>query len=330
MTKQIKNPNKLKKKKKPTCSHDSFFKLIFSDPKLAKELLDLIFTKEEKKVFNLNSIKLEKDTYKNRLADLVLSFPFKKLPKKRIEFLVILEHKSYNDKDSHEKMLKYLTIIRELMILQTGKSKPIIPAFFYHGKKPLNLKESLQEQDFKSFFRQTPLETRESMLNFKMKVVNTKASKIQELIKRKKSKIWGVIKLFDEIWDIKNPSAETVKLIVRDYFGNILKKKTKREVDDLVFGIVEYLRDTAGLKLREWEKAERELKEEEILKRGGTMNIRELIKEKGRWEGERKGIQKGLQTVILNMLKKKTDISFISEVTGVPVKEIKKMKKDFL
>ena len=57
----------------------------------------------------------------------------------------------------------------------------------------------------------------------------------------------------------------------------------------------------------------------------------ELIKEKGRWEGMQEGIQAGRQeerqAVIANMLEKKTDIAFISEVTGLSEDEIKKMKK---
>ena len=75
-------------------------------------------------------------------------------------------------------------------------------------------------------------------------------------------------------------------------------------------------------------------------------DVREIIKEKGRWEGERQGLKKGRQEglqegrqegereglkkgrqeVVLNLLKKKLDISVISEVTGLSEKEIKKLK----
>ena len=59
-------------------------------------------------------------------------------------------------------------------------------------------------------------------------------------------------------------------------------------------------------------------------------DVREIIKEKGRWEGERKGRKEGRQEerkqVVLNMLKKKTDIAFISEVTGLSEKAIKQLK----
>jgi len=67
-------------------------------------------------------------------------------------------------------------------------------------------------------------------------------------------------------------------------------------------------------------------------------DVREIIKEKGRWEGEREGLKKGRREglregrrerdkeVILNMLKEKADITFISKVTGLSEEEIKKLK----
>ncbi|MCZ0932916.1 MAG: hypothetical protein OXJ52_07180 [Oligoflexia bacterium] len=191
-------------------------------------------------------------------------------------------------------------------------------------------KKSLQEEDFKDFFSKIPVEIRGNMLNFKLKIIDTKAPKIRKIFKDKRSKVWGIIKLLDEVWDIKEPSSEKVRAIIRDYFGNMLRRKTKREVNEIVFGIVEYLRDTTGLKWREWQKAEQGLIEEGILKEGGIMNIREVIKEKGRWEGQREGIRKGRQEgrqeVVLNMLKEKMNISVISKVTGFSTEEIKKLK----
>ena len=60
------------------------------------------------------------------------------------------------------------------------------------------------------------------------------------------------------------------------------------------------------------------------------MDIREHIKEKGHWEGMQEGHQKSWQEdrqeLILNMLKKSADLSFISEVTGLSPQEIKKLK----
>ena len=76
------------------------------------------------------------------------------------------------------------------------------------------------------------------------------------------------------------------------------------------------------------------------------MNIREAIllrgHQKGRQEGIQEGIQKGIHEgmqkgrveglqegrveMVLNMLKKNAEISFISDVTGLSHEEIKKLK----
>ena len=48
--------------------------------------------------------------------------------------------------------------------------------------------------------------------------------------------------------------------------------------------------------------------------------------EKGKAEGMQEGMEKGMQAVALNMLKKSADIAFISEVTGLSVDEINKLK----
>ena len=90
--------------------------------------------------------------------------------------------------------------------------------------------------------------------------------------------------------------------------------------------MIRYLQSAGGLRKQVWQEAEKQLIKDNILKGGTYMGVVESIKEEGRLEGEIRGIQKGRQEVILNMLKKKADISFISEVTGLPEKEIKKLK----
>ena len=90
---------------------------------------------------------------------------------------------------------------------------------------------------------------------------------------------------------------------------------------------MEYLRDNIKLDAKTWEKAEKLLIKAGVLKQGGLMqDVGEIIKEKGRWEGERAGLKKGRQEVVLNMLKEKADIAFIAKVTGLSEKAIKNLK----
>ena len=74
--------------------------------------------------------------------------------------------------------------------------------------------------------------------------------------------------------------------------------------------------------------AELDYSREEGLAKGRQEGLAQGM-EKGMEKGLAQGMEKGRQEVILNMLKKKADITFISEVTGLSVEEIKKLKKRF-
>ena len=338
MTTQIEETKQLEKKEKSGASHDRFFKDSFSNPKRAKKLLEFILTKKEKQIYDISKLKVEKDSFKEaRHADLILSIPFRKNPNLRAKVFILLEHKSHYDKGLFEQVLDYLILLRKWIIGQTGHPELIIPVLFYHGKQAMKWKDSLQEEDFKDFFNKIPVETRKDMLNFNIRIINTKDSRVRKFFKNKGSECWGFIKLLDEIWDIKNPDIERVRYIIKTDFGEELKGATKEEETELVLSLISYLQSAGGLREAIWKTVEKQLIKDKIL-RGGYMSVVESIKEEARLEGRQEGrlegiqkgrqegIQKGIQQVVVNMLKKKADISFISEVTGLPEKEIKEFK----
>ena len=97
--------------------------------------------------------------------------------------------------------------------------------------------------------------------------------------------------------------------------------------DDLILSAMEYLvQAVPGLSRQVWETAERVAVQKGLLAKGGYMNIKERFKEEGRLEGIQKGIQKGRLEVVRNMLDNKMDASLIAKVTGLPKKEIQKLK----
>ena len=325
--KKHKQNNSQMKKKSPKLTHDNFFKLFYSDPELAKGLLKLIFSKKELKAYNLNKLKIEKDTFEAKRADLIFSLPLKDHPKNKIKIFILLEHKSYYDKNMSSQILDYQVLGRKQSIQQIGYAQPIISSLFYHGEQPLKWKKSLQEEDFGPFFPKIPLETRKDMLNYGLRIINTKDSKIQKVLKGGRFKGYSVMKLLSEIWSLKKKPTPLKISEAYAEFEEILKDLKGKERKTVELRILEYLKDNIRLDLKTWKKAEQLLIEKGILKQGGLMqDVREIIREKGRWEGERKGRKEGRQEVVLNMLKKKADISFISEVTGFSEKEIKKLK----
>ena len=308
-------------KRKIRSTHDSFFKHFYSDPKLAQELLHLIFTKEEQKAYLLDKVKIEKDTFGGKRADLVLSVPFRDFPDRRLELFILLEHKSHYDKNLFEQVLGYLFLIRKALIQQKGSPRPVMAVLFYHGKAPLKWKNSLLEEDFQDFFDKIPLETRKNMLNYGLRIINTQDPKIQKACKDKSFKGRGVIKLLSKIWGIEKSESSKLQEILFD-FKELLEDLEEERRKDTILQIREYLFDNTKLKEKTWRQAEAWLIEEGLLTEGGVMNIREQIRENARWEGW----QESLQQVILNMLKEKIDTSVISKVTGLSEKEIKKLK----
>ena len=320
------------KRKKPKLTHDNFFKLCYSDIELAKELLKLIFSKKELTAYNLNKLKIEKDTFEAKRADLIFSLPLKDYPKHRVKIFIILEHKSHYDKNMSSQFLDYQVLGRKHSIQQVGYPQPIIPVLFYHGEQPLKWKKTLQEEDFGSFFSKIPVESRRDMLNYGLRIINTQDPKIRAAVKGGKFKGYSVIKLLSEIWSLKKKKPTVSQ--INEAFAECeevlkgLKGEARRTVE---LRILEYLRDNTKLDSKTWEQAEKLLIEAGVLKKGGLMqDVREIIKEKGRWEGERKGRKEGRKErdkeVVLNMLKEKINVSVISKVTGLAEKEIKKLK----
>ena len=108
-------------------------------------------------------------------------------------------------------------------------------------------------------------------------------------------------------------------------FGEFSEKR-----EDLILNVVEYLEAMKIIDRRKWEKLEKELLAEGIFKKGGFMDIRKHIEERGRQKGRLEGRLKGRlerdKEVVLNMLKNRLDTSLICKVTGLSKEEIKKLK----
>ncbi|MYE07435.1 MAG: hypothetical protein F4X95_01605 [Oligoflexia bacterium] len=165
---------------------------------------------------------------------------------------------------------------------------------------------------------------------------NTQDPKIQQAYKGKKFKGYSIINLLSEIWSLKKkPTPLKIKDAYSE-FEEILKGLKGKERRIVELRILEYLKDNTDLDAKTWEKAKKLFIEAEVLTQGGFMqDVLEIAKEKGRWEGQREGLKKGRQEgrqerdkeVIFNMLKEKSDISFISKVTGLSEAEIKKIQK---
>ena len=343
MAKKIKKPESDSKTllRKAHNPHDKFFKEVYSNPRFAVELFKLILTKEEWQACDWSKARLEKDSFKEgKSADLNYSVPLKKDSSSRLRISILLEHKSRYEKQLFSRFLYYQSSMHERAIQETGCPQPIILIGFYHGKEAWKWKLSFQETFFKDYFSKMPSSFRENMLDFKLRLLDVHAleSKLLESKEFKKSK--AILNIFRRIWSLKEKMTEGKLVKVLSEFGSFTKKD-----ESLILSIAGYF-GSFGMTRKLWNKVEKRALKEGILKKGGFMDVRANIKEEGLLEGMKKGLregrqegrqegrkeghqegrQEGRQEVILNMLKEKADISFISKVTGLPEKEIKKLK----
>ena len=318
--------SKAKGKSKKPFLHDVFFKAMYSKPKYSLDIFRLVLSKREQALFNWNTLKLEITSFldkelSEKRADLLFSVNLKN-SNERVGVLFLLEHKSSEDPNTLIQLLEYQTTIYK------EKRMPIIPILFYHGKKrewklPLNFHDFLK--DFRGRLRRR---FKKDVLNFRYRLLNVQSLDINTEAKGLTAQL--ILFIFKNIWDLDKPKArELFKL-----GGKLSEKDWKYIVSNVALYVKLYDPDFSWKVLQEvGVEVNADLK---IFKpKGGDMSLlaqyaladkeEELIK-KGMERGRQEGIERGRQAVILNMLKKKLDVSLISEVTGLSEEEIKKLK----
>ena len=166
------------------------------------------------------------------------------------------------------------------------------------------------------------------MLDSRIRVLDTSSPEVEAAIKNKDIKSRGYLNIFKRSWTLKPELSDLEQVL--DLFDNCSENE-----EDLILSLGDYLWAVVpGMTEELWKSLEQLAIKKGIISKGGYMNIKEYIREEawqeGRQEGRQEGIQQGQQKerqqVILNMLKKNAEISFISEVTGLSSEEIKKLQ----
>jgi predicted transposase/invertase (TIGR01784 family) len=122
--------------------HDSFFKQVFSDPKRVKLLLDIFAKDVAKSIHSIMPVSTEKFSSKSQKFMLDLLFSCK-VEDQDAYIRIVLEHKSYLDKELPIQLLYYNAAIWEEAIKEKEYYPPIINIVFYHGKGEWNIPTSL-------------------------------------------------------------------------------------------------------------------------------------------------------------------------------------------
>ena len=314
----------LEKEKKKIAHHDIFFKADYS--RFAEglfELFQMAFSEEGTAAFDWAGLRAEKDTFEGLRADLAFSVPLKDKTHCRARIFLLLERKSLWSRWIYHQILKYKTLIIGKNLKEAEDDCLVIAVVFCRGEEPWKQLKSLKRGVWRRIFPEMPPSLAKDLLDYGIRLIDTHDPKVEKVIHDKnfKTRGFGVLKRIQSL-----KAKERILKEMLSLFDNWTGDK-----EDLALSVGDYFWSVVpGMTKELWEELERDAVSKGIFSKGGSMNIREYIKEEGREEGRQEGIQKGRQEekqqVVLNMLQKRLDTSLIAEVTGLSEEEIKKLQ----
>ena len=205
----------------------------------------------------------------------------------------------------------------EKSLQESGQAWPTIAVVVYNGKQPWKWPKSFQKGLWGDDITKIPLSLQKKLLNYGLLVLDMHDPVVATAIKRKQFKSRGFLNALRRAWDLKADERELRELI------SLFDTWTGDRGDDLILSLGDYLWSVVpGMTEALWKKLEHSAVKEGIFTKGGYMDVKEYIREEARQEGR----QEGRQEVVSNMLKKSSDVVFISEMTGLSEEEIKKLK----
>lgn len=263
--------------------HDSFFKHIFSDPKRVKLLLDIFAKDVAKSINSITPVNTEKFSSKSQKFMLDLLFSCK-VEDQDAYIRIVLEYKSYLDKELPIQLLYYNAAIWEEAIKEKDYYPPIINIVFYHGKGEWNIPTSLPVLEDQN------LEKYVSKLNYILIDLNKISD--DDIISETHQDLctqWAMLAM-KHIFDSIKSFIKVLELLIADY----IKTHDYIETTHCIFLTLDYIVSVKNNP----EEVESILKE--LI--GGDEKIMTLT-EKWKMEGLQEGLEKGKQEGLIKAKK---------------------------
>ncbi|MCY4524134.1 MAG: Rpn family recombination-promoting nuclease/putative transposase [Halobacteriovoraceae bacterium] len=308
---------------------DYYFKKIYKHARYMRDLCEIAFSAEELKVWDIDTLAPKTPGFidkkqAERRADLFFSIKQKNTDK-QATIALLVEHKSFQDKNLLFQLLSYLACFYE------KEKSPLIPLVFYHGRNP---KWNIP-MDFHGVLGVSSL-CRKYVPNFTYKLINIHNLDIPRQTRHLTSCV--VLLIFQK------SHRDFPKKDQREFFKLLhgLSRKERFRLGEILMGFIGNCHP--DLSLEQLASAEQEVikgKEDcfmekfknfyvEQAEERGMEKGREEGMEKGREEGMEKGREEGMKkerkTMALKLLQEGMEISFVSKVSGLTIEEIKSLE----
>ena len=317
-----------KKNKSDNLPHDSLFKRIMENDIAAKKFLNEYLPQEVKDIVNLETIKVQKESYiepnlTKRLSDIVYSVNTK--DNKGAFIYVISEHQSSVDQLMAFRLWKYTLLLAERHIDKKEKIPLIFPLVVYAGKAKYTATRNLWE-----LFEYPGLAKK--LLTEDHALVDLQAMSDDEIAKKKHLALFeyimkhvqmrDMLKLWQNLFE-KLPDAVMIdKEHGYFYISNLLwyidGKLSEEKRDELSSLMIEHLPKNDGENIM---RTIADSYRDEGVSKGILIG-----KNEGIAIGEARGVEKRNIEIAERMLQENTNINFISSVTGLSTDDLLKIQ----
>ena len=314
--------------------HDKLFKTLlklFRRLGLLKKFVSFIFTAIEQQTIKIKDLRIISGSstgngFNEVHADITitLSLIIANISKK---LMVVLEHKSHQGKEDIEQLKNYC------VRLSYDNKCPVIPVFFYHGKKAW--KKPLFYGDQFEVLEGIP-QTLLPFLKFFYRLLDVQSMDIYQI---KDPLMRIVFFTFQRVWLLKQGEDAKLK-VLKEFFEHAkeVQKQYKSKYNEIIKKLLAYFLEYE--QTLTWDILEKIALKSGYYKEGGERmeylkhteeGAREIGRQEGRregkQEGQREGRQEGKQSVILNMLKDGMNIQAITKYTGFSKKQVLELQK---
>jgi predicted transposase/invertase (TIGR01784 family) len=287
-------------------SHDHFFKAMITHPRVTREFLEEVLPEKILNALDMNSVQVEKDHFiEDSLRSLYSDCLFKaQIAGRQAMIYIMCEHQSTPDPLMPFRYRRYKDAVWAHYLRQNEEAKKlpmIVPVLVYHGQKPY--KHSLDLRDLIDAPKEWLGDTYQEPIH----LMDLSRIEDEEIIGRVHLAVLmlSLKHIYDEVIDLM-ALVDRLKYIredaVRVFFIHLLTiylLSTREDVDEV------QLREivTTGLSREAG---------------GEVMTAAERL--------HREGKKEGIIKVAKNMLSRGMDESFILDITGLSLEELRRLK----
>ena len=316
--------------------HDSLFKRIMENDIAAREFLSEYLPDEVKEIVDLDSIKVQKESYiepnlTKRLSDIVYKVNTK--DHKDAFIYVISEHQSSVDQLMAFRLWRYTLLLAERHIEDKSKLPLIFPLVVYSGTAKYTAPRNLW-----ALFEYPKLAKK--LLTEDQALVDLQAMPDDAIARKKHIALFEFVmkhinmrdmlglweKLFKTLPDAVIMDKEHGYFYISNLLWYVDSRLSEEKRDELSNVMIEHLPKEDGERLM---RTIADSYIEEGINKGILIGKNEGIaigKNEGIAIGEARGEARGVEKTAINMIKQNLDIKLISSVTGLSSDEILKLQ----